>query len=65
MSDDVGRRKFLSGAGIANINDLKLDEPLTVSYPDNEAPGVPLKVGKPVAQGARTGHCRLCDNLPA
>ena len=96
MMVDVGRRKFLSGAGIAaasvaaanvsipqakaapaparvnypsnrlaNINDLKLDEPLTVSYPDNEAPGVPLKVGKPVAQGARTGHCRLCDNLPA
>ena len=82
MMVDVGRRKFLSGAGIAaasvatanismpqakaapaparvnypsnrlaNINDLKLNEPLNVSYPDNEAPGVLLKLGKRVAQG--------------
>ena len=79
---NVGRRRFLSGAGIAaasvatanvsmprakaapaparvnypsnrlaNVNDLKLNEPLNVSYPDNDAPGVLLKLGKRVAEG--------------
>jgi len=79
---DVGRRKFLSGAGIAaagaaaativtpeakaapaaarvdypsnrlaNVRDLKIDEPLTVNYPDNDAPGVLLKLGKRVPTG--------------
>ena len=73
---DVGRRKFLRGAGIAaagaaaagvpigeakaaapsarvnypsnrlaNIADLKVNEPLSVNYPDNDAPGVLLKLG--------------------
>ena len=82
MMVDVGRRKFLSGAGmaaagiaaasvpitqanaapptarvnypsnrLANVNDLKLNEPLNVSYPDNDAPGVLLKLGKRVADG--------------
>ena len=82
MMVDVGRRKFLSGAGIAaasvatanvsmpqakaapaparvnypsnrlaNVNDLKLNEPLNVNYPDNDAPGVLLKLGKRVAGG--------------
>ncbi|MFZ1949095.1 MAG: arsenate reductase (azurin) small subunit [Pseudolabrys sp.] len=36
---------------LANINDLKLNEPFNVSYPDNDAPGVLLKLGKRVAQG--------------
>jgi len=36
---------------LANVNDLKLNEPLNVSYPDNDAPGVLLKLGKRVAQG--------------
>ncbi len=79
---DVGRRKFLSGAGIAaagaaaatvippsakaapaqarvdypsnrlaNVRDLKVDDPLNVSYPDNDAPGVLLKLGKRVPDG--------------
>lgn len=80
---DVGRRKFMSGAGLAaagvavtsvvpgsqakaapaaarvnypsnrlgNISDLKANEPLTVSYPDADAPGVLLKLGKKVPGG--------------
>ena len=36
---------------LANVSDLKLNEPLNVSYPDNEAPGVLLKLGKRVADG--------------
>ncbi|HEY4922195.1 MAG TPA: arsenate reductase (azurin) small subunit [Xanthobacteraceae bacterium] len=80
---DAGRRKFLSGAGLAaagavaaavaptqakaappsarvdypsnrlgNVHDLKVDEPLQVSYPDGDAPGVLLKLGKRVPTGA-------------
>jgi arsenite oxidase small subunit len=80
---DVGRRKFLSGAGIAaagaaaaavvpspanavpaparveypsnklaNLRDLKPNEPLNVTYPDRDAPGVLLKLGKRVPSGA-------------
>jgi arsenite oxidase small subunit len=37
---------------IANISDLKPNEPFDVSYPDEEAPGVLLKLGKEVAGGA-------------
>jgi arsenite oxidase small subunit len=79
---DVGRRKFMSGAGraaagvavasiaptpakaapgaarvdypsnrLANISDLKLNEPFTVAYPDTDAPGVLLKLGKRVPGG--------------
>lgn len=36
---------------LANMADLKADEPLNVSYPDSEAPGVLLKLGKPVPGG--------------
>lgn len=80
---DAGRRKFLTGAGIAaagvaaaqistpqaqaapaaarvnypsnrlaNLKDLKVDEPLNVSYPDQDAPGVLIKLGKRVPTGA-------------
>jgi arsenite oxidase small subunit len=79
---DVGRRKFLSGAGMAaagaaatgvafpakaapasarvdypsnrlgNVRDLKVNEPINVSYPDSDAPGVLLKLGKRVPDGA-------------
>ena len=80
---DAGRRKFLSGAGIAaaglaatsiaipqaqagpaparvnypsnrlaNIHDLKENEPLAVSYPDQDAPGVVIKLGVRVPTGA-------------
>jgi arsenite oxidase small subunit len=79
---DVGRRKFMSGAGLAaagvavtsivpttakaappaarvdypanrlaNVADLKVNEPLNVSYPDENAPGVLLKLGKKVPSG--------------
>jgi arsenite oxidase small subunit len=79
---DAGRRRFLSGAGLAaagmaaatvvpspaasapafarveypsnrlgNIRDLKVDEPMNVSYPDGDAPGVLLKLGKRVPTG--------------
>lgn len=80
---DVGRRKFMSGAGmaaagvavtsvittpeakaapaaarvnypanrLANIADLKVNQPLNVSYPDEDAPGVLLKLGKKVPGG--------------
>ncbi len=80
---DVGRRKFLTGAGLAaagaaassaltssanagfasarveypsarlaNLRDLKPNEPFDVTYPDNEAPGVLLKLGQRVPSGA-------------
>lgn len=80
---DVGRRKFMSGAGLAaagvavtsvvpgpqakaapaaarvdypsnrlaNVADLKVNEPLNVKYPDADAPGVLLKLGKKVPGG--------------
>lgn len=79
---DVGRRRFMSGAGfaaagiavtslapaaakaappaarveypsnrLANVKDLKVDEPLSVAYPDADAPGVLLKLGKRVPGG--------------
>ncbi|ABE65010.1 Twin-arginine translocation pathway signal (plasmid) [Nitrobacter hamburgensis X14] len=80
---DVGRRKFLSGAGLAaagaaaatmvpvhakaapgsarvdypsnrlaNIGELKPNEAFNVAYPDADAPGVLLKLGKRVPGGA-------------
>jgi len=36
---------------LANVSDLKSNEPLNVSYPDNDAPGVLLKLGKRVPDG--------------
>ncbi|MCE4226257.1 arsenate reductase (azurin) small subunit [Methylobacterium sp. C25] len=81
---DVGRRKFLSGAGVvaagaaattvmaaqptkaatptarvayprsrlANLKDLKPNEPFDVAYPDADAPGVLIKLGRAVPGGA-------------
>jgi arsenite oxidase small subunit len=37
---------------LANVSDLTLNEPLDVSYPDGDAPGVLLKLGKAVEGGA-------------
>jgi arsenite oxidase small subunit len=79
---DVGRRKFMTRAGVAvagaaastftpgqaksapaqarvdypsnrlaNVRDLKPNQPLNVAYPDRDAPGVLLKLGKPVPTG--------------
>ena len=36
---------------LANVSELKANEPLDVSYPDADAPGVLLKLGKPVPGG--------------
>ena len=36
---------------LANVSDLKVNEPLNVSYPDDDAPGVLLKLGKRVPTG--------------
>jgi len=37
---------------LANVADLKADEPYEVAYPDSDAPGVLIKLGKPVEGGA-------------
>lgn len=37
---------------LANIKDLKVNEPVEVSYPDSNAPGVLLKLGQRVEGGA-------------
>ncbi len=39
-------------AKLANVKDLKVNEPKEVSYPDADAPGVLLKLGKAVEGGA-------------
>ena len=96
---DVGRRRFLSGAGVAaagaaastllspptaaaavptarvnypstklgNVKDLKPNEPMNVAYPDADAPGVLIKLGKRVEGGAGPGRRRrrLLDDVPA
>ena len=36
---------------LAAINDLKQNEPLQVAYPDDDAPGVLIKLGTPVPGG--------------
>ena len=36
---------------LANVKDLKLNEPKQVAYPDADAPGVLIKLGKPVQGG--------------
>lgn len=36
---------------LGNLNDLKVNEPMDVSYPDADAPGVLLKLGKRVPGG--------------
>ena len=37
---------------LANVKDLKPNEPLEIAYPDADAPGVLLKLGKAVEGGA-------------
>ena len=96
---DVGRRRFLSGAGMAaagaavtavipvgegkaavptarvvypsaklgNIKDLKPNEPMDVAYPDADAPGVLIKLGKRVpggvgADGDVVGFTTICPH---
>ena len=56
-SDRQGRRRDLRSSSIpsyrlANLHDLKINEPLEVAYPDPDAPGVLLKLGRAVEGGA-------------
>jgi arsenite oxidase small subunit len=37
---------------LANIAELKVDEPIDIAYPDEASPGVLLKLGAPVEGGA-------------
>jgi arsenite oxidase small subunit len=37
---------------LANVNDLKVDKPVIVAYPDKDSPGVLIKLGRPVPGGA-------------
>jgi arsenite oxidase small subunit len=37
---------------LANLNDLKVDQPVTIAYPDDDSPGVLLKLGTRVEGGA-------------
>ena len=37
---------------LANVRDLRVDEPLKVAYPDADAPGVLIKLGTRVPSGA-------------
>ena len=37
---------------LANVSDLKVDEPLDVTYPDDASPGVLVKLGRRVEGGA-------------
>ena len=95
---DAGRRRFLTGAGmaaagaaaatvavpeataappaarveypsnrLANVRDLKANEPFNVAYPDSDAPGVLLKIGKRVpggvgAEGDIVGFPTVCPH---
>ena len=36
---------------LGNVKDLKVDEPVAVTYPDKDSPGVLLKLGGPVEEG--------------
>jgi len=52
---------------LANVKDLKLNEPLNVSYPDDNAPGVLLKLGKKIpggvgAEGDIVGFTTICPH---
>jgi arsenite oxidase small subunit len=49
-AQDQARVQYPSNR-LGNVRDLKLNEPVAVSYPDPDAPGVLLKLGKRVADG--------------
>ena len=52
---------------LADLADLKVNEPLDILYPDQDSPGVLLKLGEPVRRRRRPGwrRRRLLDPLPA
>ena len=52
---------------LANERDLRVDEPVSVSYPDADSPGVLLKLGRRVAGGVGrdgdiVGFSTLCPH---
>jgi arsenite oxidase small subunit len=52
---------------LANVADLKVDAPFDVAYPDADAPGVLLKLGRPVPGGVGperdvVGFTTLCPH---
>ena len=52
---------------LANLSDLVVNEPFDVAYPDEDAPGVLLKLGAPVEGGAGpdrdvVGYTILCPH---
>ncbi|WP_026987676.1 arsenate reductase (azurin) small subunit [Fodinicurvata fenggangensis] len=52
---------------LANVEDLSENEPLNVAYPDDQAPGVLLKLGQSVPGGVGpdediVGFCTLCPH---
>jgi arsenite oxidase small subunit len=52
---------------LANLADLKVDAPVDVAYPDADAPGVLLKLGRPVPggvgpEGDVVGFTTLCPH---
>ena len=52
---------------LGNVRDLKINEPLTVAYPDADAPGVLIKLGTPRSIGRWLGrrYRWLLHRLPA
>ena len=52
---------------LGNVHDLKVNEPLNVAYPDADAPGVLIKLGKRVPSGVGAGrrHRWLLHDLSA
>jgi arsenite oxidase small subunit len=47
-----GARVDYPSARLANVKDLKSDEPFDIAYPDEDSPGVLLKLGTRVEGGA-------------
>ncbi len=47
-----GARVDYPTSKLANVKDLTINEPMEVGYPDSDAPGVLLKLGKAVPGGA-------------
>lgn len=47
-----GARLDYASTKLGNIKDLKANEPMDVAYPDENAPGVLIKMGKAVEGGA-------------
>ena len=52
---------------LANLADLKVDAPVDVAYPDEDAPGMLLKLGRPVPggvgpEGDVVGFTTLCPH---